>query len=320
MPKTEINLNSQLPSTTVASALRWAVEVLAEAGVETPRLDAECLLAHAVGLSRLGLYTSRAKALDPVWVEAFEELVGRRAGREPLAYILGEREFWSLSIKVGPSVLIPRPETEVLVETALERLRQLTVHSSQFTEKNKDHQPSAISHQPIVVEIGTGSGAISIALAQELPEVYFYATELSPEAIQVASENIERYSLSSRVLLLQGDLFSPLSLLGLEGNVDMVVSNPPYIPRGHLSLLPPEVLFEPVEALDGSVDGLYFHKRIIIESPRFLKPGGWLALEIGADQGRAVTCLLEDSKEYRGIEVVQDYAGKDRVVLAQKSH
>lgn len=303
LPKTEINLNSQLPSTTVASALRWAVEVLAEAGVETPRLDAECLLAHAVGLSRLGLYTSRAKALDPVWVEAFEELVGRRAGREPLAYILGEREFWSLSIKVGPSVLIPRPETEVLVETALERLRQ---------------QPSTVNREPIVVEIGTGSGAISIALARELNEACFYATELSPEAIQVASENIERYSLSSRVLLLQGDLFSPLSLLGLEGKVDMVVSNPPYIPRGHLSLLPPEVLFEPVEALDGSVDGLYFHKRIIIESPRFLKPGGWLALEIGADQGRAVTCLLEDSKEYRGIEVVQDYAGKDRVVLAQK--
>ncbi len=302
----------------ISSALRWGTERLSEAGVESSRLDAECLLAQAVGLPRLGLYTSRDKALTPVSWEAFQNLVERRARREPLAYILGEKEFWSLPLKVTPPVFIPRPETEVLVEVALERLRQFPVHGSRFTERAFCHQPSAISHQPIVVEIGTGSGAISIALARELPEACFYATEFSAKALQVASENIEMYSLSSRILLLQGDLFAPLLPLDIEGKVAMVISNPPYIPRAYLPLLPPEVFFYSKEALDGDEDGLYFLRRIIAEAPRFLIPGGWVALEIGADQGRAVTWLLEDCKEYKGIEVVQDYAGKDRVVLARK--
>lgn len=322
IPKSEIrnskfefrNLVSGL--TTVGGCLRLATDLLSEAGIPSPRLDAELLLAHVVGLERWRLVLERDRKLTPSELQAFKALIEQRLRRQPVAYILGRKEFWSLPLKVTPAVMIPRPETEVLVEAALRQLRGVRGQGS-GVRKGSTTGPCTLHPGPIIVELGTGSGAIALALAKELPQAEIYATDRSPEALAIARGNACSLGLAQRIVFLQGDLYEPLPE-ALAGKIDLLISNPPYIPSEELERLEPEVrLYEPRMALDGGPDGLEIHRRISASAGHFLRPGGLLALEIGADQGKAAVQLLEKERLYNAIEVVRDYAGHDRVLLAR---
>jgi release factor glutamine methyltransferase len=281
---------------TIGEILGWATALLSSAGVENARLEAECLLASLLGRDRLSLYAAAPERLPPLLLDPYRALVSRRRTREPLAYLTGTKEFWSLSLKVTPGVLIPRPETEVLVEAALARLEGLQA--------------------PVVAEVGTGSGAIAVAIAKTLPRARITATEVSSEALAVARENAGAHGVLPRISFLQGDLLEPLFDRNLAGPFDLIVSNPPYVATGELAALPSEVRYEPVEALDGGPDGLRCHRRIIEGAPRLLRLGGWLALEMAPWQGDRLTSLLRDGGAFAEVAVIADLGRRPRVVVA----
>jgi release factor glutamine methyltransferase len=284
----------------VPSLLREAAERLRPCAVQTPRLDAECLLTAALGCDRAALYGWRGEVPAPA-VSRFAALLERRAAREPVAYLTGVREFWSLPLRVTPAVLIPRPETETLVEAVLGRLA--------------DRRGDSLT----VADLGTGCGAIAIALATELPEARLFAVDVSAEALAVAAENARRFRVGRRVTFLQGDWTAPLFAAQLAGALDVLVANPPYIPTADLATLDPEVSrFEPSLALDGGPDGLTFHRELAAHAPRLLRPGGWLAVEVGAGQGDAVRSLLASVPDLTVHPVVRDLAHRDRVCLARR--
>jgi release factor glutamine methyltransferase len=226
----------------------------------------------------------------------YRTLVSRRQARVPLAYLTGAKEFWSLSFKVTPAVLVPRPETEVLVETALARLKRLTA--------------------PVIVDVGTGSGAIAVALAKMLPFARIYATEISREALDVARENAGVHGVAGQIAFLQGDLLEPVFTRGLIGQCDLIVSNPPYVATTDLAVLPPEAHYEPLEALDGGPDGLRCHRQIIAGASTLLRPGGWLALEMAPEQEIFLIRLLRDRGGFPDVEVVPDLGGRKRMIMA----
>lgn len=274
---------------TVLKALQTLTQALKEGGIESPRLEAEVLLCHALGLSKAELYTYPQRELKPEELLVLREMTKRRIEREPLAYILGEKEFWSLRLKVTPDCLIPRPETELLVEEGLKLLPVLP-------------KPWKF------LDIGTGCGAIAIALAKEVPEAEVWATERSPYAIRVAEENVRLHGLQGRVRLCLEDLFPQ------ERGFSLIASNPPYVPTQQIFDLPPEVKdYEPLEALDGGADGLQVIRRIIDRAPYYLKEGGWLMLEVGYGQADAVKELFI-GRGFSGVEVLKDYSGLKRVV------
>ncbi|MFQ5881930.1 MAG: peptide chain release factor N(5)-glutamine methyltransferase [Candidatus Methylomirabilales bacterium] len=281
----------------VGEALVWGTALLRSAGAETPRLDAECLLAFLLRSDRLHLYAAIKEPLSLAVLEKYRGLVARRQTREPLAYLTGTKEFWSLSLKVTPAVLIPRPETEILTEAALRRLGRL--------------------QSPVIADIGTGSGAIAIAVAKTLPHARIYATELSGSALEVARENARVHGVLGQVSFLRGDLLEPLFAQGLAGQCDLIVSNPPYIATSELSALSPEVHYEPVEALDGGADGLCCHRRIVAGASDLLRPGGWLALEMAPEQGSALARLLREYGAFIDVAVMPDLSGRDRVIIAR---
>ena len=275
----------------------WATALLESSGVESPRLDAECLLASLLGRDRLHLYAAAEERMPPPVCEVYRTLLGRRRAREPLAYLTGTKEFWSLSFGVTPDVLIPRPETETLVETALARLNELQA--------------------PVIADIGTGSGAIAVALATALPHSRLYATEISSRALDVARANAARHGVLERITFLHGDLLEPLLCPGVGLQCDLMVSNPPYVATEELAGLPPEVRYEPLEALDGGPDGLGVHRRLISGASTLLKPGGWLALEMTPGQGVALSRLLREQGAFGDIEVTPDLSGRERVIVAR---
>jgi release factor glutamine methyltransferase len=277
--------------------LAWATALLESSSVESPRLDAECLLASLLGTDRLHLYAAAEERVSPPAFEAYRALLSRRRAREPLAYLTGTKEFWSLAFGVTPDVLIPRPETETLVETALARL-------SKF-------------RGPVIADIGTGSGAIAVAVAKAVPHSRLYATEVSSGALDVARANAARHGVSERITFLHGDLVEPLLRLGLARHCDLMVSNPPYVATGELPGLPPEVCYEPLEALDGGPDGLDVHRRLISGASAVLKPGGWLALEMAPGQGPSLARLLHKQDLFDDIEVTTDLSGQERVIVAR---
>lgn len=253
------------------------------------------MMARAVGGSRLDAITHPERVLPDEALAGFRSMLDRRLARCPLAYILGHREFYGLEIDVRPGVLVPRPETEVLVEECLKRLER---------------------ESPLIADIGAGSGAIGVSLAGSLPCARVYTTEISPTAVEVARANIEKHSLSDRVILLEGDMLQPLFGLSLE--FDAVVSNPPYISSGEFDSLQPEVsLYEPREALDGGPDGLDAYRRILPDSLRLLADDGFTAVEVGAGQSDAVR-EMAGSAGYRDTEVALDLAGIERVVIAYR--
>lgn len=283
---------------TVVEYLRLAAEHLRASGVDQPRLDAEVLLAWVLQLDRLHLYVQHDRPLTPAEVEAYRTCIARRARREPVAYIVGEREFYSRPFSVDRRVLIPRPETEHLVETALEELERRFPAEEEWR----------------VLDVGTGSGAVAITLALEAPKVKAVAVDLSAGALEVARKNAEALGAAKRVSFLESDLFSALRGAAFHA----ILSNPPYISASEWERLPRDVKeYEPKVALVGGVDGLELIRRIAGAAPPFLLDGGFLALEIGADQGSAVRQLLMGSG-FAAFQLVQDLAGKDRVALAVK--
>ncbi len=292
---------------TVEDSLATGALLLERAGVETARLDAECLLAHVLAFPRWRLLVERTRRLGPEEFAAYLALLQRRESREPLAYLLGRREFWSLTLAVSPGVLVPRPETETLVEAALAAVRGAASGS-----------PLPSAPPPVVVDLCTGAGGVAIALARELPGARVYATDVSRRALRIARSNAERHGVADRITFLRGDLWRALDGQGPEAGADLVVSNPPYIPSGAIPGLMPEVRWEPRRALDGGPDGLAFHRAIIAGAPGHLRPGGCLLLEIGAGQAEAVRGLFERVGGFDAPWVHRDLAGCDRVVAARR--
>ncbi len=286
---------------TVLRILKQAEEEIRVSGVPNPRLDAEALLSRALDIDRVGLYTQYERILSEEKVNNFFGLVKRRNKREPLQYILGNTEFFGLEFIVTPDVLIPRPETELLVEEAL---KQFTVHSSRFT----------------VLDLCTGSGCIAVTLAKKLEGVKIYGVDISAKALRVAKENARRHGVEGKINFIQGDLFEPFTVHSSRFTVhdcrfDLIVSNPPYIPSSEIDFLQEEVKdYEPREALDGGNNGLSFLKRIIKEAPDYLKAGGSLLLEIGYGQKERVYEIAEEREIYQTYKVIKDFAGIERVV------
>ena len=295
---------------------RGVVERLVDSGVQSALLDAACLVEAASGIPRWQFILNPEQPIPSDRSGLLESMVSRREAREPIAYILGVKEFWSLPLAVSPDVLIPRPDTETLVEAVLEKI------SSTFNvqRSTSNVESSAAGHlTPIIVDLGTGCGAIALALAIEVPHARIYAIDCSPGACRTARRNIEALGLTSRVRCVQGDLLEPLRTIDVGGGCDLIVSNPPYIPSGACSALSPEVsVYEPVEAIDGGPDGLRYYRRIIEAAPAYLRDGGWLALEVGDDQAPAVMELIRKVEGFGPAEVRQDAAGRDRVVCAPR--
>lgn len=287
---------------TVLELLNWSTDMLKDHQIENPRLNSELLLAHSLNFSREGLYRNLHRPLKRRDKEALERLIQRRISGEPLQYILGHQEFWSIDFKVDPRVLIPRPETELLVEQSL-----LILSKNSF------------KRIPSVLEIGTGSGAIAIALAKEVTNIFLVATDISREALRLAKENARSAGLGHQIKFVNGDLFSSLRSSKEEGTFDMILSNPPYIHRLELQTLAREVKeYEPMIALDGGEDGLEFYRRMIPEAPFYLREGGWLLLEVGQGQGSLVSKWMEEEGDFLKPECILDLSGIERVVKAQK--
>jgi release factor glutamine methyltransferase len=285
-----------LKQNTLAEVLRGAEEKLRREGFPTPRLDAEMLLSHHLGMDRTGLYVRFHDALTGDQLEAFLNLMDRRVREEPVAYIIGRKEFWSLLLEVGPGVLIPRPDTEVLVEEVLRAARDL----------GRDDLD--------ILEIGTGSGAVSIALAKELKHARIVATDISSLALHWAGKNATAHAVAGRIQFVQGNLFEPLS-----AKFDIIASNPPYIDEATFRNLPRGVrLFEPEEALMAGPRGTEFHEALIAGSRDRLIDGGWLFMEIGEGQKKDVENMLNESAWHAEIKFTADYAGLPRVAGARR--
>jgi release factor glutamine methyltransferase len=277
-----------------------ACERLSRGGIENPRLDAEVLLARCSNISREELLVAADLPISPAASSCFETFLQRRLTREPVAYIIGTQEFWSLDFTVSRDVLIPRPDTERLVEIAL-------LWAARFPR----------SHALRIADLCTGSGPVAVSLASELPSARIWATDNSAAALEVARGNAAAHLVAAQMEFVTGDLFDALAPV-LDEALDLIVSNPPYVRRAEIATLAPEVSrWEPRAALDGGVDGLDFYRRIIAAAPLYLAEHGALALEIGADMAIEVSAIFASTERYREIEIFQDYAGRNRVILAQ---
>jgi len=299
---------------TVLEVINKTTHYLGEKGVECPRLNAELLIAHLLKMDRIGLYLNYDRPMEGGELKTLRGLVKRRARREPLQYITGRQWFWSAEFKVSPDVLIPRPETEILVEEAIK-----TVVSEKWPVNSKDKDNSSLTtdHSPLILDLCTGSGCIAVTLAKELPNFKVYAVDRSEAALQVARENGEAHGVEDRITFLKGDLYQPL--IDQEGGFALIISNPPYISSGDINGLQPEIKdYEPLLALDGGEDGLEVIKRIIRESPPHLEEGGWLILEVGMGQAKEVVALIEEIRVYNSPSIINDYSGVERAVKVQR--
>jgi len=282
---------------TIGECLKHGTALLASAGIAEPDREASWLLQAVVNVPSLKLRLNRDRLLSDAEMAAAIGFFRRRASREPLQYLLGTQEFYGLEFVVGPEVLIPRPETELLVR---------------FVEAQVQDDEA-----PRIADIGTGSGCIAVTLAHRLPRAQVYATDVSAGALALAAENARRHGVS--IVWLNGDLTAPLRSLDLRGGFTAIVANPPYIPDMDLPGLQPEVgLFEPRLALAGGPEGLDLHRRLLNDALSYLRPGGWLVLEVGQGQAGPFRSLAETQGNYYNIHVVPDEAGIDRVVAAQK--
>lgn len=263
---------------------------LAQGGSNESEREAKLIISHILGISPATIPFYEGK-WQPEHQESLVAMLAQRLKGEPLQYILGETEFMSLPFKVTKNVLIPRPDTECVVEEAITLLKGID--------------------KPQIADICTGSGAIAVSLACYLPHAAIWATDISKDSLQIATENGLINGVGNRIAFKQGNLFEPLKQL----RFDLVISNPPYIPRGELSKLQKEVQKEPVMALDGGLDGLEFYRQIIPLTPLYLKTGGFLILETGSDQKEAISHLLE--KDFLILKYIQDLAGRQRGILAR---
>jgi len=287
-------------SWTILKLVQRTAAFLQQRGIDSPRTTAELLLGHALRLERVQLYVRHDQPLEEAELAAFRELIRRRLRREPVAYIVGRKGFWTLDLEVGPAVLIPRPETERLVEAALDRLTKIPP-----------------GRRARVLDLGAGSGAVVLALAAEAPQHRYFASDVSAVALATARRNSLGAGCGDRVAFFAADWLGALRCDAEP--FDLILSNPPYIARGALAGLQPEIaLHEPQLALDGGPDGLQSHRAIVAGAGRHLAAGGALMLEIGADQRAAVNALAAQAGCYDEARCLQDYTGCDRVMVLCK--
>jgi len=307
----------------VGHVLGHASRILHLAGCDSPQLDAELLLAHVLDWDRARLLAHPERALTAAEWEQLAPLLARRQAREPLAYILGHREFYGLDFLVDRRVLVPRPETELLVEHTLDWARErmgegrsgVATHETREDSSPIRHpHPLAPSHCPLTIaDVGTGSGCVAVALAIHLPRATVYALDSSADVLKVAAANVTRHGVEGQVRLLRGDLLEPL-----PERVDVIVANLPYVRSDELATLEPEVRdYEPRAALDGGPDGLRQMRRLLAQAAAHLQPGGAIFLEIGAEQGQAARELARQHFPRASVDVLPDYAGHDRVLHVQ---
>jgi release factor glutamine methyltransferase len=305
-------MSSRREPWTVMEVLGWTSAYFQEKDVLDPRASAEVLLAHALGINRLDLYLRHDQPLTPQELARFRALVKRRAAGEPTAYLTGHKEFWSLDFKVTPAVLIPRPETEVLVQAVLEVLRG----RGQVPKAPVPPLETAFSNSPWGLEIGVGSGAVVTVLAKELPDMIWAAVDLSLAALKVAQDNSRHHQVAGCIHFLQGNLFSGLKP---APRFALIAANLPYVSETEWQTLPRDIReYEPQEALLGGKDGLALLKPLAREAHHYLMSGGWLALEVGLGQAQILREELRNVGVYDRLELVQDYRGIDRVVRARR--
>jgi len=281
----------------VLDFLKRTTEHFKKHGVESPRLEAEMLLASVLGVERIQLYVRYDQPLSEDEIGRYRELVKRRGRHEPVHYILGRREFWALDFQVERGVLIPRPDTECVVEEALAYFKAIAAEA------------------PLMADVGTGSGALAVALAKELPALTVFAGDIGAVPLRLAAENARRHGVAERVTVMQANLLAPLA--AAAGRLfDVVVSNPPYITDAELATLEAHVRdWEPREALSGGADGLEVVRALVAELPAGLVAGGAAFIEIGSRQGPSVSELMAPC--FESVRVRKDYAGLDRVVVAK---
>ena len=288
--------------------LRWTTGRFEARGLATPRLDAEILLAHALGLQRVQLYVQFDRPLTVAERAAVRELVRRRQAGESVAYVIGKKEFWGLELAVDARVLVPRPDTETLVDEALARLAEMATTTATTTAAARPEG----TPPPRLADVGTGSGAIAVVLAKQRPDAQVTASDRSPEALAVARANAERHG--AAITFVEGDLAAPLAALA---PFDLVAANLPYIPSAEIDALAAEVRAEPRLALDGGADGLALVRRLVADAPALLAAGGALVLEVGAGQARATAALLE-AVGFRDLRLRRDLGEIERVVSGVK--
>ncbi len=304
----QIGGKSHSGNVTTAQALADGTRFLSRLGMESARLDAELLLGKALELEREQLYVNYERTLDSAHYASYGSLLQRRARWEPMAYILGHREFWSLEFTLTPAVLVPRPETELLVEETLSQLARI----------EGDIEPSGSKPNFRILDLGTGCGSISVSLAKERSDVEIWATDISPEALAIAQSNAGQHGVRERIHFIHGDLFEPLEKK--REFFHGIVSNPPYVSQREMDNLPQEVQWEPRLALDAGPQGLDFYRRIIPQAYLYLKSPGFLALEMGFTMGKALRSLVETASEYSEISLHGEPAGKERVISALRKH
>jgi len=281
---------------TVHDILSEAYQIFEAAGIPSARLDAEVLLSYALGRDKLEFLKNPSRTVDETHISFFRELVERRARWEPVAYITGRKNFWSFTLEVSRDVLIPRPDTEIIVEEALEVAKN---YGSEIIK---------------ILDIGTGSGAIALALATEIPHAGIVATDISAEALALAEKNARVMQLENKISFRRGDLFEPV-----DGVFDIIVCNPPYISAQEYEELPAGVKdYEPRTALRAGEKGTEFYERLIGQGQNYLEKKGWLFMEIGAKQEEPVRRLAEESGCYDSIAMRRDYAGLPRVIRARR--
>ena len=335
--------------------LRWTTGYFRAKGVSEPRASAEVLLAHVLQMGRLELYLRYDQPLTPEELARFKALVRRRRDGEPVAYLTGRKEFWSLNFRVTPAVLIPRPETEVLVAAALKAAREFlggegqgpptgetpvplapvpsptpygedivgaglkpapTGNAKQPLEENKNENRKLKTGNLWGLDVGVGSGAVVVSLAKELPEMRWLALDLSAAALAVARDNARRHGVAERIEFLRADLLTPFKPGPL---FNLVVANLPYVPRAQWLRLSREIKdYEPQEALLAGEDGLALVRPLAQQAHPYLRDGGWLALEVGEGQAKPVLDLLQETGAYDRLEAVPDYQGMQRVVRARR--
>lgn len=285
---------------TIGRILKWTEQYFKDKGIESPRLDAEVLLAHVLEKQRIYLYVHFDEPLQPGELAAYREMIKKRVLRVPVAQILGEKEFMGLTFKVTADTLVPRPDTEILVQAAVDRLRAMA------------------GEEPLrFADIGTGSGAICLSVLHYLAGTVADTVDISPAARAVAEENAASLGLADRITFHTGDLLQPLSGISFAA----ILSNPPYIPEADIATLAPEVrLKEPHTALSGGQDGLDFYRRLANEAPAMLVPGGFTAFEVGIHQAGDVADLLKANPLIDRTEILPDYAGIDRVVVGWRKN
>ncbi|MGB3975212.1 MAG: peptide chain release factor N(5)-glutamine methyltransferase [bacterium] len=283
---------------TIRKLITWTAEWFKNFDIATPRLDAEILLSHTINCTRLDLYLDPDKPVTDTERAAFRSHIKRRANREPIAYIIGSKEFWGRNFSVDPRVLIPRPETETLIEAALSKIPEKAPW--------------------LVADLGTGSGCIAITIALEKPDVKVIASDISAGSIEVAKMNAFNLGASDRIMWRQGSWCTVFNSLIQPKSLDLLLTNPPYIASGELLELQPEISkYEPDIALDGGKDGLQAYKELVQEAVFWLKSGSWIIMEIGYRQGEDIKGILKEAS-FVSIEIIKDASGKDRVISAMK--